>query len=454
MIIFIATTLLSLIILGLLCKATIPIVGLLSHTTISRGDGDELPGDLRRGHYRYTVGNHEDFMERLMQLLTKARITGSSLLGLDVLQTHPDRDAAWHTWYNSRGKNRIFLPVKDNPGFSYKGPQSVTELSTYPNPGKWRVSLINWLPVVWNYEALGHGNTISTIEAMWMFRTESSVRKLLKKKVWRDNTVFEDTSPSEDHSDVLFYNIYTQGPRLKKTSGVHSCKDIKHLILEEGVLETFHSIIEGFGSSRKLYRTLGIPYKLGVLLQGLPGTGKTSLIKALASYYGVPLYFINMSTMTDELFIDAIEAIKGAKGLIVMEDLDATGVQTNREDSKEINGVKLSQLLNFLDGVDTPEGSVIIITTNHPEKFDSALVRPGRIDHIINMHGLTPERAILVLQNTLAAAELDPHMLDDKFQELFGNEERVQPAAVQQFAQKEIFGYTYQQQTTPQTDSE
>jgi ATP-dependent 26S proteasome regulatory subunit len=125
--------------------------------------------------------------------------------------------------------------------------------------------------------------------------------------------------------------------------------------------------------------------------------------------------------------------------MIVFEDLDATGADFGREDHSA-HSVKLSQLLNFFDGVNTPQPGLLVVTTNHPDRFDPALIRPGRVDHIIDMVGLPPSRAIKILHNMLEAAQMEKSSLDAPYWERFGSAVVVQPAAVQQFAQMEIFG--------------
>jgi mitochondrial chaperone BCS1 len=78
--------------------------------------------------------------------------------------------------------------------------------------------------------------------------------------------------------------------------------------------------------------------------------------------------------------------------MVLLEDIDTTSISylnTESDDSKSIGLLKpgqtltLSGLLNRLDGVSSPEGRVVIITTNHVEKLDEVLTRPGCIDRRI-----------------------------------------------------------------------
>jgi len=144
------------------------------------------------------------------------------------------------------------------------------------------------------------------------------------------------------------------------------------------------------------FNARGVPYRMGWLLFGPPGTGKTSFVKALAGYFDRPIYYLNLSTVADDN--DLLSAFTDIPGrcIILVEDADrasisvAADVEQPQED--EVNespklikagkgkGITLSGLLNAVDGVASSEGRLLILTTNHPEKLDPALIRPGRID--------------------------------------------------------------------------
>eukprot|EP00488_Nonionellina_sp_1-RS-2012_P001609 TRINITY_DN2620_c0_g1_i1.p1 TRINITY_DN2620_c0_g1~~TRINITY_DN2620_c0_g1_i1.p1 ORF type:complete len:160 (-),score=45.83 TRINITY_DN2620_c0_g1_i1:30-509(-) len=132
--------------------------------------------------------------------------------------------------------------------------------------------------------------------------------------------------------------------------------------------------------SIKWYFKHGIPYKRSYLFYGVPGSGKTSLIQALAAKYDRNLCFLQPThpKMTDQAFKTCISSAPG-NSLIVLEDIDAL---FNADRSKKDTSVPLtfSGLLNGLDGVGNPDGQIFVMTTNYVDRLDSALVRSGRVD--------------------------------------------------------------------------
>merc|ERR1712113_706228 len=124
----------------------------------------------------------------------------------------------------------------------------------------------------------------------------------------------------------------------------------------------------------------GIPYKRSYLFHGVPGSGKSSLIQALAAKYERNLAFLQPThpKMTDEAFKTCIQSAP-ANSLIVLEDIDAL---FNKDRSKKVHSCPLtfSGLLNGLDGVGNPDGQIFIMTTNFVDRLDSALIRSGRVD--------------------------------------------------------------------------
>jgi chaperone BCS1 len=135
-----------------------------------------------------------------------------------------------------------------------------------------------------------------------------------------------------------------------------------------------------FLKSERWYSEMGIPWRRGYLLYGPPGNGKSSLVTAIAGSLGKNVCVLNLasSQLNDESLTNLLgDAPEGS--IVLLEDIDA--VFSGRERSHG-NDSKLSfnGVLNALDGVTAQQGRMVFMTTNHLEKLDPALIRPGRAD--------------------------------------------------------------------------
>lgn len=178
----------------------------------------------------------------------------------------------------------------------------------------------------------------------------------------------------------------------------YSPRLLESVVLQPGEKEHMLRDMIQFRKSKQRYRQLGVPYHRGYLLYGPPGTGKTSLVSALAGHFGLSIYIVNLAEFNDRNLTNAVNNVP-ANSVLLFEDIDCMKSSQSRIDSnsgrgqndgatdttKEIasnqNGVTLSGLLNVLDGFAAPTGVLFVMTTNHVEKLDSALLRPGRIDY-------------------------------------------------------------------------
>lgn len=196
--------------------------------------------------------------------------------------------------------------------------------------------------------------------------------------------------------------------------------------------------LDDFCNNETRYKRLGIPYTFGMLFHGQPGCGKTSCIKAIAKHTGRHIVSISCNKIT------SIEALKRifvstqindsqiplSKRLYVFEEIDcgewkdivrSRKIKDGYSDGADASASKASKaseivmaecmkmamtksctvdskslfpmdeakltlgdLLELLDGIIEMPGRMIIMTSNHPEYIDDALLRPGRIDQIVD----------------------------------------------------------------------
>lgn len=155
--------------------------------------------------------------------------------------------------------------------------------------------------------------------------------------------------------------------------------------------------------TRARYLKLGINHKRVYLLEGVPGTGKTSLITAIASKFNFNIAIVSfVPKMTDIDLLRALRTIndtqendndehKPKQSILVFEDIDCIFKERKSHDENK-NGITFSGLLNALDGITSNENLVCFITTNYKNNLDSALLRPGRVDYIMRFDHSTKEQ--------------------------------------------------------------
>ncbi len=167
-------------------------------------------------------------------------------------------------------------------------------------------------------------------------------------------------------------------------------RDTESVILKENQMEEITKHIRTFLNNEKAYASSGIPYHTGLMFHGVPGTGKSSTATAIASEFGLDVYYVSLPVLDgDEALQDCFSNIP-PRSMVVLEDIDVVHATRSREDSEEKDkkGVTMAGLLNVLDGQLAPHGVVVIMTTNHLEVLDEAIIRPGRIDLISELGAL------------------------------------------------------------------
>jgi hypothetical protein len=217
-----------------------------------------------------------------------------------------------------------------------------------------------------------------------------------KKRVtayWQPNSSFGE-------SDVVQLINEVQGRHGNAKIWTHSMYDwvqrgevsgtIDNLFFSDELGQKLVKSIEKFMSKQERFKKFDRIFKRTYLLQGPPGGGKSSLIRAVAKHFNRDLYVLNMADPSvAEMIVDLVQKVP-PNSVLAIEDLDRYFRNGEPVDTR----FTTSMILNAFDGVlSASNGLVTFMTANHPENLPPALVRQGRVDEVVRVDGtVTPEQ--------------------------------------------------------------
>ena len=182
-------------------------------------------------------------------------------------------------------------------------------------------------------------------------------------------------------------------------------RSMESVVLKPSISAQLLSDISEFVSdeTKDWYHRLGVPYRRGYLFHGPPGTGKTSIISAIATHFGRNVHRINLVAprLSDDSLQQAISQLR-SNAIVALEDVDC--LFGPGRDKKEEFSVTFSGLLNAIDGLQESKGVIFIFTSNHPDRLDPALRRKGRIDVELHLQGCNRDQTKIMFKRFYPAA--------------------------------------------------
>ena len=193
-------------------------------------------------------------------------------------------------------------------------------------------------------------------------------------------------------------------------------EDVKQLIRERVIDQIRYP---------ELYEQYGLKGGTGVLLFGLPGTGKTTIARAIAHEIGAPLYTVQLSDVLNKWVGESEKLIRQLfdkaretpTSLLFFDDFDALGME--RRDDGNHNNKIIVELINQMDGFRKNTNTIVLLAaTNKPWVIDSALMRPGRFEHHIYVPLANHEARIMLVKKTLGNVPAEPDIDMDRVSDL------------------------------------
>lgn len=194
-----------------------------------------------------------------------------------------------------------------------------------------------------------------------------------------------------------------------------------NVFVEDYIKDQIRTSLDNFIANRDWYYEKGIPYKFGIFIEGEPGSGKTSLLKAICTYLNRQMFFMTSTGLMENSISSLISDFCIRKdAVLILEELDTFDTIANRKkkktDGTEQMDTGMSVVLNTLDGGLTPDNFIFIATTNYPEKIDAAIKRPGRFDLIIRVEKLSYSLFIKMVSHLY---EIDQKIIDKDFKGVY-----------------------------------
>lgn len=209
-------------------------------------------------------------------------------------------------------------------------------------------------------------------------------------------------------------------------------RSLESVIIDPAIKAKIVADIEKFQQEEAWYKSRGLPWKLMINLHGVPGTGKTSFVRAIASHFKLSIAILDLNELSDQHLLHAISSLP-KNCLLLLEDFDSCPAvlrrdslrlkDTEKDDESSPpyftgkKDVTLSGILNAFDGVVGMDGVIGFTTTNVLDQIDPAILRKGRTDYIYELGKLRHAEVVSYLELMFPASFIPNNMY---FEDILG----------------------------------
>ncbi|KAG8761214.1 hypothetical protein FRC14_006263 [Serendipita sp. 396] len=271
----------------------------------------------------------------------------------------------------------------------------------------------HWMRVTRSRRALSDTDTTETLTIRILTRSQKVLYQLLaeaKQMYEKEEQYRVSIYTAGSYHGWSHNNWFRTGSRPKRP--------LESVVLDDGLKEMVLQDCQEFMASEKWYSERGLPWRRGFLLHGCPGSGKTSLVHAIAGELNLDIYIINLGKRgLDDTGLSELVSELPARSVALIEEIDAaflrgvsrdsSGDNSNASKDGDSKGVTLSGLLSSIDGIQASEGRLLFATTNNYHALDPALVRAGRLDVHIEFTAATKKQVEELFKRFFRVSEVD-----------------------------------------------